>query len=103
MAGRWLGSASGPPGRPIWAIWILPTHGTWRNGRLNHYFQILEIAAVSQYKKDKKRLARHHDLRVLEYDVPMNYILNFSKDRVREVVALGRRVGREWLEEAARQ
>ena len=95
----------------IWAIWTVSTRDEWRDGFVNQYFQIVEATADTQFfsiwrriDENNRRLAagqpgefgRHIAQRLLQAEVPIHYLLNFSKDRMAEAVNLGVKTAREW-------
>lgn len=97
----------------IWAIWTVSTDPTWRDGFVAQYFQIIEIAAAGRFFPMWRRIQRSNDeikagrpgefgrpitLRLLQAEVPIHYLVNFSRDRMVECVNLGVKMAREWCE-----
>jgi hypothetical protein len=97
----------------IWAIWTVSTRDEWRDGFVAQYFQIIETTADANFfsiwrrlEESNRRIAsgqagefgRRIELRLLQAEVPVHYILNFSKDRMAESVNLGVRMAREWCQ-----
>ena len=97
----------------IWVIWTVSETGKWNDGFVNNYFQIIEAAANGRFKQVCKRIdannaaisanragefGRHIELKILRHEVDLNYIFNFSNDRVAEAVNQGVSVARAWCE-----
>ena len=97
----------------IWAIWTVSRRGAWSHGFVNQYFQIIEIAANGRFFDTWNRIAasnraiaegrpgefgRHIELKLLEAEVPLHYLLNFSKDRMAEAVNAGVLAARAWCQ-----
>lgn len=95
----------------IWAVWTVSREGRWRHGFVNQFFQIVEIAANGRFFDTWQRIERNNDmirqgysgefgrhieLRLLQAEVPVHYLLNFSRDRMAEAVNRGVRHAREW-------
>ncbi len=95
----------------IWAIWTVSTRDEWRGGFVNHYFQIVETTADTQFfsiweriAENNRRIAagqpgefgRHITQRLLQAEVPVHYLFNFSRDRMAEAVNLGVTMARQW-------
>lgn len=95
----------------LWAIWTVSRRDEWRNGFVAQYFQIVETTADTNFfgiwrriEESNRRIAagesgefgRHIELRLLEAEVPVHYLFNFSKDRMAEAVNLGVKAAREW-------
>ncbi len=98
----------------VWIIWTVSDKYEWRSGFVATYFQIIETVAVGNYRAILKRIeqnnnaiaagsvgefARHIEVKELKADVPLHYLINFSKDRVGEAVNLGVKRAREWCTE----
>jgi len=98
----------------IWAIWTVSTLGTWCDGFVANYFQIIEAAANGRFKIICDRIeannaaiaagecgefGRSIALHVLKAEVPINYLVNFSADRLVECVNLGVEEARRWCKE----
>ncbi|MGH7822373.1 MAG: patatin-like phospholipase family protein, partial [Candidatus Binatia bacterium] len=97
----------------IWAIWTVSTDSTWRDGFVAQYFHIIEIAANGRFFDIWRRIEKSNDeiaagrpgelgrrieLRLLQAEVPIHYLINFSKDRMAESVNLGIETAREWCD-----
>ena len=98
----------------IWAIWTVSRAGTWRQGFVNQYFQIIEIAANGRFFDTWNRIAennraiaegragefgRHIEQKLLQAEVPVHYLLNVSADRMTESVNAGVIAARAWCRE----
>jgi hypothetical protein len=98
----------------IWAIWTVSTRDEWRPGFVAQYFHIIEVAADTNFfaiwrriEESNRRIAageagefgRHIRLRLLQAEVPIHYLLNFSKDRMHEAVNLGVQAARKWCDD----
>lgn len=95
----------------IWAIWTVGRKNEWRDGFVNEYFQIIETVADTNFftywkriEANNQRIAagqpgefgRHITLNLIEAEVPVHYLLNFSKDRMAEAVNQGVEDARAW-------
>ena len=95
----------------IWAIWTVSTKDEWRPGFVNQYFQIIETTADANFFATWRRIetnnaqiaagqagefGRHIELKLLQAEVPLHYLINLSRDRMAEAVNLGVQVAREW-------
>jgi hypothetical protein len=95
----------------LWIIWTVSDRDEWRDGFVANYFQIIETAAVGNYKAALKRIAanndavargghgqygRHIEVKELKAEVPIHYLVNFSQDRMAETVNQGVNQGRAW-------
>jgi predicted acylesterase/phospholipase RssA len=95
----------------IWAIWTVSRKDDWRDGFVNEYFQIIETVADTHFFTFWKRLeennrliaagqtgefGRHIELNLIEAEVPVHYLLNFSRDRMAEAVNQGVEDARAW-------
>jgi predicted acylesterase/phospholipase RssA len=95
----------------LWVIWTVSTQGRWRTGWIDHYFQIVESAAVWRLKDLRRRIAASNDaierdehgefphrveLKILCAEVPLHYLLVFSDARLDEAVELGVQHARAW-------
>jgi predicted acylesterase/phospholipase RssA len=98
----------------IWAIWTVSTRGEWNDGFIANYFQIIEASANSNFRRICKRIedsnaaianggkgefGRRIDLKILQAEVPMHYLVNFSQDRLVECVNLGVQTARQWCKD----
>lgn len=95
----------------IWAIWTVGTKNEWRPGFVNQYFQIIETTADTHFfgiwrriQQSNDRIAagqngefgRRIELKLLQAEVPLHYLINLSKDRMTEAVNLGVEAARAW-------
>lgn len=95
----------------LWVIWTVSEKDEWRDGFVANYFQIIETVADGNYKAALKRIAanneavargehglygRHIAVKELKAEVPVHYLINFSRDRMAECVNLGVKQAREW-------
>jgi predicted acylesterase/phospholipase RssA len=98
----------------LWIIWTVSKRGRWYNGFVANYFQIIETAANSRLKEwlgridDSNAAIQNHEHsefgREIEYkllcaEVPLNYLVNFTRDRFAEAVELGVQAARRWCRE----
>lgn len=97
----------------IWAIWTVSTRNEWRDGFVNQYFHIIETTADTNFfsiwhriEENNRQIAlgqagefgRKIELRLLQAEVPVHYLLNFSRDRMAEAVNLGVKMARDWCQ-----
>jgi predicted acylesterase/phospholipase RssA len=95
----------------LWVIWTVSERGEWNDGFVNQYFQIIEAAAVGRYKQVLQRIAdsnaalaagdegefgRQIEVKELRDEVPLQYLINFSSDRLHEAVNRGVEAARRW-------
>ncbi|HEV3234584.1 MAG TPA: patatin-like phospholipase family protein [Candidatus Dormibacteraeota bacterium] len=95
----------------LWVVWTVSMGGEWRDGFVANYFQVIEAAANWRLKQVLARIdasnvaiagggtgefGRHVEVRMLQAEVPLNYLVNWSRDRIAEAVNLGVKVAREW-------
>jgi len=95
----------------IWAIWTVSRKDEWRDGFVNEYFQIIETVADTNFftywkriEENNRRIANGEQgefgrtiaLHLLEAEVPVHYLLNFSRDRMAEAVNQGVEDARAW-------
>lgn len=98
----------------LWVIWTVSTRGQWHHGFIAQYFQMIEAMANSQLRAVVRRIEesnraiaearhsefdRHIDVRMLQAEVPLHYILNLSRDRMGAAVELGVGAARSWCDE----
>jgi predicted patatin/cPLA2 family phospholipase len=99
----------------IWVIWTVGQTGQWNDGFVNNYFQIIEAAANGRFKQVCGRIeasnraiakgqageyGRKIELKILRAEVDLNYIFNFSTDRVAEAVNFGVAAARQWCQDS---
>lgn len=98
----------------LWVIWTVSQRGAWRPGFVAHYFQIIEAAANSQFRAILRRIEKNNEaqagggngefgrtieVKLLQAEVPMHYLFNFTNDRVAGAVELGVAAARRWCVE----
>jgi len=97
----------------LWVIWTTSQCGEWFDGFVGTFFGIFEATTVNAYKQVLARIARNNDavargghgefgrtvtVRELKAEVPVHYLLNFSRDRAAEAVNRGVEAAREWCD-----
>lgn len=97
----------------LWVVWTVSERGEWHDGFAAHYFQMIEAMANSQLRAVLKRIdesndrlarqehgefGRHVTLKMLRAEVPLHYLMNFTRDRMAAAVELGVQAGRRWCE-----
>lgn len=95
----------------LWVIWTVSERGQWFDGFIGNYFGIIEAAANGRYKQVLQRIERSNAalragthaeferpivVRELKAEVPLHYLINFSKDRAAEAVNRGVADARAW-------
>jgi predicted acylesterase/phospholipase RssA len=95
----------------LWIIWTVSERSEWHDGFVANYFQIIETAANGHFRRALRRIeennkavaagehgeyGRHIEVKLVNAEVPLNYLINFSRDRFAEAVNLGVIRGREW-------
>jgi len=98
----------------LWVIWTTSQRGVWRNGFVGNFFGIFEATTNWGYKQMLARIIRNNDavvrgepgefgrpivVRELKAEVPLHYLLNFSRKRTARAVNLGVEAGRAWCAE----
>jgi predicted patatin/cPLA2 family phospholipase len=98
----------------IWVVWTVSMLGAWNDGFVANYFQIIEAAANGRFKIICQRIEANNAaiaqggagefgrtiaLKVLQAEVPVHYLVNFSQDRLVECVNLGVEEARRWCKE----
>jgi hypothetical protein len=97
----------------LWVIWTVSEAGTWSDGFVNNYFQIIEVAANGRIRDVLARIdasnaaiaagghgefGRPIEVKILRAEVDLNYLVNASEDRIAEAVNRGVEVAREWCQ-----
>ena len=97
----------------VWVIWTTSRRGEWRDGFVGNFFGIFEATTNGGYKRVLARIdannaaiaagapgefGRQITVRELRAEVPLHYLLNFSKKRVAEAVELGVTTARAWCD-----
>jgi predicted acylesterase/phospholipase RssA len=95
----------------LWIVWTVNTDGVWGSGPVNQYFATIESAANGRLNELKNRIdanneliateragefGRPIDLKILQAEVPLNYIFSFNPDTLHEAVELGVQTARKW-------
>lgn len=95
----------------LWIIWTVSRRHRWRDGFVANYFHIIETTANGQLQHWLRRIeasneairaggdgefGRLIDVRLLSAEVPLNYLINFSRDRFAQAVELGVQRARRW-------
>ena len=95
----------------LWVIWTVSQRGEWDDGFVNNYFQIIEATANGRLRQIEDRIAANNDaiaggkngefgrpivLKMLQAEVELNYLVDFSADRMAEAVNQGVQTAREW-------
>jgi predicted acylesterase/phospholipase RssA len=98
----------------LWIIWTVSVLGRWRAGFVSEYFQIIEASANSSLRDPLRRIAennaavargdsgafgRHVEVKMLQAEVPINYLFNFTRRRMANGVDLGVQTARRWCAE----
>lgn len=98
----------------LWVIWTVGQSGQWHDGFVANYFQIIETAANGRYKQllqrvednnralaagGKGEFGRPIKVKELKAEVPLHYLINFSRDRATEAVNRGVEAARSWCRE----
>jgi predicted patatin/cPLA2 family phospholipase len=97
----------------LWAIWTVSTRDEWRSGFLAQYFHIIEAVADTRFFSAWRRIeasnaaiaaggtgefGRPIALKLIQAEVPLHYLFNFSRDRMAEAVNLGVTMARDWCD-----
>ncbi len=98
----------------LWVIWTVSERGEWDDGFVNDYFQIIEAAANGRLRQIEDRIAANNDaissgkagefgrpivVKKLQAEVALNYLVDFSTDRVAEAVNQGVQTARQWCKQ----
>jgi predicted acylesterase/phospholipase RssA len=98
----------------LWIIWTVSQRGAWHHGFAAHYFQIIEACANSRLRDGLRRIQANNaaiergetgefgrpiTVQCLDAEVPVRYLLNFTRDRIAAGVDLGVAVARSWCDE----
>jgi predicted acylesterase/phospholipase RssA len=98
----------------VWVVWTVSMRGRWEDGFVANYFQIIEASANSNFKRSCRRIEENNaaiaagrpgefgrkiELKILQAEVPLHYLVNFSQDRLVESVNLGVETARRWCRE----
>ena len=95
----------------LWVIFTTSRRGEWQNGFVGNFFGIFEATTNGGYKRVRQRIDANNAaiacgapgefgrtiiVRELGAEVPLHYLLNFSKKRIAEAVDLGVEAARAW-------
>jgi predicted acylesterase/phospholipase RssA len=98
----------------LWIVWTVSDEREWSSGPIDCYFQIIESAANGQFRDMLRRIARnnlleadgkqgefgrHIEVKLLKAEVPVHYLLTFSRQRIAAAVELGVHAARAWCRE----
>ena len=98
----------------LWIIWTTSTRGRWRRGFVNEFFQIFEECTNSRLRGTLRRieesnrrfaagehaeLGRHVEVKMLQAEVPLHYLLNFRHRKFVHAVNMGVQNARRWCRE----
>ena len=98
----------------LWVIWTVSELGQWNDGFINNYFQIIEAAANGRLRQIEDRIEANNEaiaagktgefgrpiiVKKLQAEVALNYLVDFSTDRVAEAVNAGVQTARQWCTE----
>jgi predicted acylesterase/phospholipase RssA len=98
----------------LWIIWTVSTKGDWRNGIVANYFQTIEACANSDLKASLEAIQENNTavadgrvsqfgriigVRILEFEVPMHYLLELRWRRFPRAVELGIAKARKWCQD----
>lgn len=99
----------------LWVIWTTSERGEWFDGFVGNFFGIFEATVVGSYKNALARIAANNSalgrgeagefgrviaVREIKAEVPVHYLLNFSRDRAAECVNRGVEAARQWCDSA---
>jgi|HubBroStandDraft_6_1064221.scaffolds.fasta_scaffold231866_1 predicted acylesterase/phospholipase RssA len=102
----------------LWVIWTTSQRGEWFDGFVGNFFGIFEATVVGGYKNALARIAANNaavergdhsefgktiTVKELKAEVPLHYLLNFSRDRAAEAVNRGVEAARAWCDAAGIQ
>jgi predicted acylesterase/phospholipase RssA len=97
----------------LWVIWTTSQRGEWFDGFVGNFFGIFEATVVGGYKRDLARIAANNaalsrgeagefgraiTVKEIKAEVPVHYLLNFSRDRAAEAVNRGVEAARQWCD-----
>ena len=98
----------------LWVIWTVSEQRDWDAGFVTHYSQVIEACANSRLRHVLGRIernneavaaggggefGRHIEVKLLRAEVPVHYLLNFTRDRIVQAVELGVGAARQWCRE----
>jgi predicted acylesterase/phospholipase RssA len=95
----------------LWVIWTVSQRGEWDDGFVDNYFQIIEATANGRLHQIQDRISANNNaiasgkpgefgrpivVKMLQAEVSLNYLVDFSADRVAEAVNQGVQTARQW-------
>jgi len=95
----------------LWVIWTVSQKGDWNDGFIDNYFQIIEATANGRLRQIEDRIAANNEalaagklgefgrpivVKMLQAEVALNYLVDFSPDRMAEAVNQGVQTARDW-------
>jgi predicted patatin/cPLA2 family phospholipase len=98
----------------LWVIWTTSRRGAWKSGFVGNFFGIFEATTNWAYKQMLRRIERSNEalargepgefgrpiiVRELKAEVPLHYLLNFSRRRIAAAVEMGVEAARAWCDE----
>ena len=98
----------------IWIIWTVSERGEWDDGFIANYFQIIEASANGRLRQIRDRIEANNaalaigkpgefgraiTVKILQAEVDLNYLINFSADLVAEAVNQGVQAARKWCDQ----
>jgi predicted acylesterase/phospholipase RssA len=98
----------------LWVIWTVSQRGEWDDGFVDNYFQIIEATANGRLRQVEDRIAANNDaissgkpgefgrpivVKMLQAEVALNYLVDFSADRMAEAVNQGVQTARDWCKQ----
>jgi predicted acylesterase/phospholipase RssA len=98
----------------LWVIWTVSQRGEWDDGFVNNYFQIIEATANGRLRQIEDRIAASNDalaagkpgefgrpivVKMFQAEVALNYLVDFSADRMAEAVNQGVQTARDWCKQ----
>jgi hypothetical protein len=99
----------------LWVIWTTSQRGEWFDGFVGNFFGIFEATVVGGYKSALARIDANNvaqargeagefgrviTVKEIKAEVPVHYLLNFSRDRASEAVNRGVEAARLWCDAA---
>ncbi|HEX9994298.1 MAG TPA: patatin-like phospholipase family protein [Acidimicrobiales bacterium] len=98
----------------LWVVWTVSERGEWNDGFVAQYFQMIEAMANAQLRAVLRRVDASNDaiadgrpgefgrpitVHLLAGEVPLHYLMNFTRDRMAAAVARGVQAARAWCDE----
>lgn len=98
----------------LWVVWTTSRRGVWKDGFVGNFFGVFEATTNHAYKQALARVERSNDahargepseygrhvtVRELSAEVPLHYLLNFSRKRIAAAVEMGVDAARAWCDE----